>query len=425
MPTTTPTTPATRASTTERATVARSSALVLALAWSTVGFATTDLWVVLPSPHPLFAGAHAMLEAGWGVTMTCLMVVPLLAMVVRPDLARAVAVQVALLAACTAPAGLLALDVAVVLLGVAQLLTAGIVAWVYRGRRPVHGEPRGEPRRDEPAGGGEPGRGEPRGGRSHRGGPRTGEPRRLTAVWSVLTVIVFVGLPWGGFMRTSGSYYPDGSRNGAILLAATVAAAWVFAWLLRRPAAVPPAPRWSAVPAPEARSSVMPAPAPRPATAAPADRPAATSPADPATPDRWRRGAPLLALATAGAVPWLVYVWHLTAEARSPGHIPYLTNSVDHWPQQAAAALALVVLTVAAVAGLGSVRLAGWTAGLAAVGLGGFSLLYPDVGASLGPNWGALAVVWGVGVVVASAAHPDQRPPASAGGTVRAVATPP
>ena len=28
--------------------------------------------------------------------------------------------------------------------------------------------------------------------------------------------------------------------------------------------------------------------------------------------------------------------------------------------------------------GVGSARLAGWTAGLTAVGLGGFSLLYPD-----------------------------------------------
>jgi len=392
---TTPTTQTTRVFTTERATVARSAALVLALGWSTLGFATTDLWVVIPPPHPLFAGEHAMLEAGWGVTMTCLVVVPLLATVIRPDLGRAVAVQIAVLAACTVPAGLLALDVAVVLFGAAQLLTAGIVAWVSRGRRRARGERRrgdlrrGEPRRSE--------------------GP-TGVPRQLLAVWSALTVLVFVGLPWGGFMRTSGSYYPDGSRNGAILLVVTVAASWALAWLVRGPA------RWLSVSMPVA----VPTPA-RSQTQGPAPVPV-TAPRP--TPGRWRRSVPLLAVVAAGAVPWLVYIWHLTAEARTPGHVPYLTNSVDHWPQQAAAALALVVLPVAAVAGLGSVRLAGWTAGLSAVGLGGFSLLYPDVGASLGPTWGVLAVVWGAGVVAASLAHPDERPPALAGGTVPAAATP-
>lgn len=387
MPTTTPTIPGTRTFTAERATAARAVALVLALAWSTVGFATTDLWVVIPPPHPLFAGEHAMLEAGWGVTMTCLVVVPLLAMVLRPDLGRAVAVQVALLAACAVPAAALALDGAVVLFGAAQLLTAGVVALVARGRRGAHnGRRRGERRRRE----------------RRRGVGRAGEPRRLTAVWAALTVLVFAGLPWVGFMRTSGSFYPDGSRNGALLLAATVVAAWALAWLVRRPATAPSVSPVAATP-PVPLSAATP-PVPPAAPTPPVRRPA---------PDRWRRSLPLLAVTAAGAVPWLVYVWHLTAEARAPGHLPYLTNGVDHWPQQAAAALALVVLPLAAVAGLGSVRLAGWTVGLSAVGLGGFSLLYPDVGASLGATWGVLAMVWGGGVVVASAVHPDGRPPAT------------
>lgn len=319
-----PTTSTTPASvpTAERATVLRAVALVLSLAWSTVGFATTDLWVVIPPGHPLFAADEAMLEAGWGIYLSCLVVLPLLALVLRPELGRAVAVQLGVVAACTAPAAALSLDARLLLLGVVLAVTGLLVAWPAReGRR-----------------------------------RRAGDRRRLTVVWAAVTLVVFAGLPWGGFMRTSGDFYPAGSRNGAILLLATVAAAWGLAAVAGRPA----------------RRPVV-----------------------------RKRPVPVVLIVVAlGAAPWLVYVWHLCSTARYVDS--YLTNGIDHWPAQAACAVAVLALPVLAVLGPGCVRLAGSTAGLTGILLGAFSLLYRDVAASLGPGWGVLAIVWGTALVAAS-----------------------
>ncbi|PFG39070.1 hypothetical protein ATJ97_1565 [Georgenia soli] len=320
-----PTTRLTAASvpTAERATFLRAVALVLALAWSTVGFATTDLWVVIPPGHPLFAADEAMLEAGWGIYLSCLVVLPLLALVLRPDLGRAVVTQLGVVAACTVPVAALSLDAALLLFGAVLAVTALPVAWPAReGRR-----------------------------------RRPGDRRRLTVGWAAATLAVFAGLPWGGFMRTSGDYYPAGSRNGAILLLATVAAAWLLAAVSRR------------------RPSGGPAVRDRATTA-------------------------VLGVVALGAAPWLVYLWHLCSTAR---HVDsYLTNGIDHWPAQAAGTLAVLALPVSAVLGRGSVRLAGATAGLTGILLGAFSLLYQDVAASLGSLWGALAIAWGCALSGAS-----------------------
>jgi len=329
-----PTTSPPNARTADRATTSRAFALVLALAWSTLGFATTDLWVVIPPGHPLFAADEAMLEAGWGVSFTCLVVLPLLALVVRPDLGRAVVVQLGVVAACTVPVAGLALDATLLFLGAALALTAAAVAWPARaGRR-----------------------------------RRPGDRRRLTLVWAAVTVVVFAGLPWGGFMHTSGDFYPAGSRNGAILVLATVAAAWLIA-ATAEGAGQPEDPEGAAL--------------------------------------RWSRraavgvrglaGRAVLGVVALGTVPWLVYVWHLSWEGRHADS--YLTNGIDHWPAQAACALALLALPVAAVLGRGSAQLAGTTAGLTGVMLGAFSLLYPAVAASLGLLWGVLAVVWGAALI--------------------------
>ncbi|WP_418607054.1 hypothetical protein [Georgenia sp. SUBG003] len=343
MPTTTPT----AAPTTGRATPLRAVALLLALAWSTLGFATTDLWVVIPPGHPLFAADEAMLEAGWGISFTCLVVLPLLVLVLRPELGRAVAVQLAVVAACTVPVAALALDpTLLLLLGAVLAATGAAVGWLARaGRR-----------------------------------RRPGDPRRLTLIWAAVTLVVFAGVPWVGFMRTSGDFYPDGSRNGAVLVLATVAAAWLVAAVVgeqRRGGQVPS----SALPLPRHRRGHL----------------SSDDPGGSLSDVRGRPAGTVLAVVAVGAGPWSVYVWHLGHAGRYVDS--YLTNGIDHWPAQAACALAVLVLPVLAAFGRGPVRLATSTAGLTGLLLGVFSLLYPDVGASLGPVWGVLSVVWGVALI--------------------------
>ncbi|MPV37840.1 hypothetical protein [Georgenia subflava] len=316
----------------ERATAGRAAALVLALAWSTVGFATTDLWVVIPPAHPDFAGADAMLEAGWGIYLSCLVVVPLLALMLRPGLGRPATRQLTVVTAATVPAAALSLDATFLLFGAALALTTLVQAATLRGRRRRRRLGPDEVARPGAAVGG-----------------------RLTACWAAVTVVVFVGLPWVGFMRTSGEFYPAGARNGAILLAVTVAAAWLL------PAAG----------AAEGRAP---------------SRPLQLS---------------VRVLTVLGAVPWSVYALELSAHGRE--RVPYLTNNIDHWPAQAAFAVALVAVPTAALAGWGSVRMATWTCGLAACALGAFSMLYPDAGGSLGSTWGAVALGWGVALALTGA----------------------
>jgi hypothetical protein len=87
------------------------------------------------------------------------------------------------------------------------------------------------------------------------------------------------------------------------------------------------------------------------------------------------------------------------------------TWGIDHWPMQAALALA-----IPAVAGMAALRLPGWrlSAATAAVSAGWWgltSISYPEHAGSLGARGGWSAVAWGavVGVLVVAASRP--RPP--------------
>jgi hypothetical protein len=76
-----------------------------------------------------------------------------------------------------------------------------------------------------------------------------------------------------------------------------------------------------------------------------------------------------------------------------------ITNGVSHWPMQAS--LALAVAGLAALAAWTRARLPAWTAAFTTVWLGIESMVYPDLHGSLGTTGGALAVVWGMLLVVA------------------------
>jgi hypothetical protein len=140
-------------------------------------------------------------------------------------------------------------------------------------------------------------------------------------------------------------------------------------------------------------------------------------------PDRRRLLAPgagfgraLAVLAVIAAVPAALYAAEMLDRARAAGPSCFLGQCVqgDRYAEAAALAIAAVL-----VAGLTSLRTAGWllpawSAGAAAVALGTVSLVLPAEGGALPGTWAVAAVIWGGAfVATAHAQHltPTRPPP--------------
>ena len=120
-------------------------------------------------------------------------------------------------------------------------------------------------------------------------------------------------------------------------------------------------------------------------------------------PDRNRTDRRVLAVAAAGAVPWLVYA--LAAAANSRGGVPpddlAARPQAGGWAGATVLALAVVLLALlAATSGPGR-RVPLWSAALASTAFGVVSLLNPAAPGSAGAAWGAAAVAWSLALLLA------------------------
>ena len=107
-------------------TAARLLALILSLLWGVPGFALIDLDTALPPGDPQFR-EHWFLESGWGLFITALVLIPLLAVSLAPALVRDVAHQLHIMAGCAVAAGALCLEVSMAGLAAGFVITAWVV----------------------------------------------------------------------------------------------------------------------------------------------------------------------------------------------------------------------------------------------------------------------------------------------------------
>ena len=136
----------------------------------------------------------------------------------------------------------------------------------------------------------------------------------------------------------------------------------------------------------------------------------------PARHELLRRGARTSLLlgvaALAGAVPAGIYAAGMLTLARAAGPSCFLGECArgDRFAEMAA--LAVAVILVCGLAGVGTPgwRVSAWCAGAAAAIVGLASVALPQVAGSLGTPGGALAVAWGV--LVMAAAERERRQPA-------------
>jgi hypothetical protein len=115
---------------------------------------------------------------------------------------------------------------------------------------------------------------------------------------------------------------------------------------------------------------------------------------------------PLLLLAAAGALPWLVYaldMWSLNRDDRLDADI---TMGIDHYAVQGALGLALAVLPLLAALRAELRPSAPACAGVAGAYVGLVSLAWPDAAGGFGRAWSAAALAWGLGVVAVALARP-------------------
>jgi hypothetical protein len=118
---------------------------------------------------------------------------------------------------------------------------------------------------------------------------------------------------------------------------------------------------------------------------------------------RWL-SLPLLVVAAAGVVPWLVHADRMfRANRRGAGvSIGDLTMGVDHYAVQGALALALVALPLLAACWPRGRRHLGISAGISAGYLGLVSYAFPATWAGFSPTWSVLCMVWGLAVAALS-----------------------
>ena len=128
-------------------TATRLLALLMSFVWGVPGFALIDLDTALPPGEPRFR-EHWFLESGWGVFITALVVIPLVAVAVAPGLSRDVALQLQIMAGCAVAAGAMCLELSMAALALAFSITSVVVwsplreeevgAWVDGGRAARH-----------------------------------------------------------------------------------------------------------------------------------------------------------------------------------------------------------------------------------------------------------------------------------------------
>jgi hypothetical protein len=118
----------------------------------------------------------------------------------------------------------------------------------------------------------------------------------------------------------------------------------------------------------------------------------------------------MLALASVGAAPALVYAWHMaSAERRDLPPADAVTNGLHHWTVMAALPLLVLLLVV-----LAALRTSGWripalSASIAAGGWAISCLLAPQSAAgSEGHAWAWATLAWAV-VALATALRPQGR----------------
>ena len=105
---------------------------------------------------------------------------------------------------------------------------------------------------------------------------------------------------------------------------------------------------------------------------------------------------PLLLLAAAGAVPWIVYALRMYELNREGGFSSDITIGIDHYSVQGAVGVALVTLTSLAAVWPQGRRFIGVCAGIVAFYLGLVSLAWPDAAGGIDRLWSAAAMVWGI-----------------------------
>ncbi|HEY3529757.1 MAG TPA: hypothetical protein VGK78_11455 [Nocardioides sp.] len=127
------------------------------------------------------------------------------------------------------------------------------------------------------------------------------------------------------------------------------------------------------------------------------------------------RPTPLAAIVAVVAVPpAAAYAWEMARSTENPEE----TWGLDHYPLQAAFAIAVVLvalLTAYAVRRPGrGCWLPACTSACSAIWFGALSLVWPERLGSLGTAWGAAAVVWGIALLAAVAV--DERRSATSSG---------
>jgi hypothetical protein len=122
-------------------------------------------------------------------------------------------------------------------------------------------------------------------------------------------------------------------------------------------------------------------------------------------PVRWSVWPPLLVVAVAGAVPWLVHADRMFRSNRGSAGVIIgdVTNGVDHYAVQGALAVALVALSLLAAVWPRGRRYLGISVGLAAGYLGLVSFAFPGTWAGFSSIWSVLCMVWGVAIATLAA----------------------
>lgn len=134
-------------------------------------------------------------------------------------------------------------------------------------------------------------------------------------------------------------------------------------------------------------------------------------PALPPNPQRTlsRRDLPAAVVVLAGIVPAVAMASQAIDAYRDPTVSADVTQNLDHWPAQAAFALALVLVGGLAVLATRGARLPAATAGVSAAWFGVTSVVFPGHDGSLGVAGGWVAVAWGVALLVSVSARRARR----------------
>jgi hypothetical protein len=108
---------------------------------------------------------------------------------------------------------------------------------------------------------------------------------------------------------------------------------------------------------------------------------------------------PLLALGGLGAVPWLLYAWHMWGLDRENRIDSDVTVGIDHYSVQGAVGVALALLPPLAALRPGLRPFVPVCAGLVAAYLGIVSAAWSGAAGSLGGAWSYAAIGWGLALV--------------------------